>query len=66
MAYVRRRGNQVAIVHGERESNTGAVQQRIPGQVPNGQRRMVAFNSQAMCAVKQGQRPRSDCKNGRI
>ena len=29
MAYVRRRGNQLAIVHGERESNTGAVQQRI-------------------------------------
>lgn len=29
MAYVRRRGNQLAIVHGEREPDTGAVQQRI-------------------------------------
>lgn len=29
MAYVRQRGNQLAIVHGEREPNTGAVQQRI-------------------------------------
>lgn len=29
MAYVRRRGNQLAIVHGEREPNTGTVQQRI-------------------------------------
>lgn len=29
MAYVRRRGNQLAIVHGEREPGTGKVQQRI-------------------------------------
>ena len=29
MAYVRRRGNQVAVVHGEREPNTRAVQQQI-------------------------------------
>ena len=29
MAYVRRRGNQLAIVHGEREPDTGKVQQRI-------------------------------------
>jgi len=29
MAYVRRRGNQVAIVHGERQRETGKVQQRI-------------------------------------
>jgi tetratricopeptide (TPR) repeat protein len=29
MAYVRRRGNQLAIVHGEREPETGKVQQRI-------------------------------------
>lgn len=29
MAYVRRRGNQLAIVHGERASNGGQVQQRI-------------------------------------
>ena len=29
MAYVRRRGNQLAIVHGEREPNTGTVGQRI-------------------------------------
>jgi tetratricopeptide (TPR) repeat protein len=29
MAYVRRRGNQLAFVHGERERNTGKVQQRI-------------------------------------
>lgn len=29
MAYVRRRGNQLAIVHGEREPNTRAVQRRI-------------------------------------
>lgn len=29
MAYVRRRGNQLAIVHGEREPNTGRVTQRI-------------------------------------
>ena len=29
MAYVRRRGNQLAIVHGEREPDTGTVQQRI-------------------------------------
>jgi tetratricopeptide (TPR) repeat protein len=29
MAYVRRRGNQLAIVHGERDPRTGKVQQRI-------------------------------------
>jgi tetratricopeptide (TPR) repeat protein len=29
MAYVRRRGNQLVIVHGEREPGTGKVQQRI-------------------------------------
>jgi hypothetical protein len=29
MAYVRRRGNQVAIVHGERDPETGQVDQRI-------------------------------------
>jgi hypothetical protein len=29
MAYVRARGNQLAIVHGERESKTGKVEQRI-------------------------------------
>jgi hypothetical protein len=29
MAYVRRRGNQLAFVHGERERKTGKVQQRI-------------------------------------
>ena len=29
MAYVRRRGNQLAIVHGEREPGSGKVQQRI-------------------------------------
>lgn len=29
MAYVRRRGNQLAIVHGEREPGTGQVRQRI-------------------------------------
>jgi tetratricopeptide (TPR) repeat protein len=29
MAYVRRRGNQLALVHGEREEGTGKVQQRI-------------------------------------
>jgi tetratricopeptide (TPR) repeat protein len=29
MPYVRRRGNQLAIVHGEREPDTGRVQQRI-------------------------------------
>jgi tetratricopeptide (TPR) repeat protein len=29
MAYVRRRGNQLALVHGEREPGTGKVQQRI-------------------------------------
>ncbi len=29
MAYVRKRGNQLAIVHGEREPGTGKVQQRI-------------------------------------
>lgn len=29
MAYVRRRGNQLAIVHGEREPESGKVQQRI-------------------------------------
>jgi hypothetical protein len=29
MAYVRRRGNQLAIVQGEREPGTGKVQQRI-------------------------------------
>ena len=29
MAYVRRRGNQLAIVHGEREPGTGQVQQRV-------------------------------------
>jgi tetratricopeptide (TPR) repeat protein len=29
MAYVRRRGNQLAIVHGEREEGTGKVRQRI-------------------------------------
>src|SRR6266851_7450785 len=29
MAYVRRRGNQLAIVHGEREPRSGSVQQRV-------------------------------------
>ena len=29
MAYVRRRGNQLAIVHGERQQGTGKVNQRI-------------------------------------
>jgi tetratricopeptide (TPR) repeat protein len=29
MAYVRRRGNQLAIVHGEREPHSGSVQQRV-------------------------------------
>ena len=29
MAYVRARGNQLAIVHGEREPETGKVEQRI-------------------------------------
>ena len=29
MAYVRKRGNQVAIVHGERDAETGKVEQRI-------------------------------------
>lgn len=29
MAYVRRRGNQLAIVHGEREPHKGSVQQRV-------------------------------------
>ena len=29
MPYVRTRGNQLAIVHGERESGSGKVQQRI-------------------------------------
>ena len=29
MAYLRRRGNQLAIVHGEREPGTGKVQQQI-------------------------------------
>ena len=29
MAYVRQRGNQIAIVHGERDPEAGKVQQRI-------------------------------------
>ncbi len=29
MAYVRQRGNQIAIVHGERDTEGGKVQQRI-------------------------------------
>ena len=50
MAYVRRRGNQLAFVHGERERNTGKVQQRILFALYSGQpaKRILATDAIAL------------------